>query len=157
MLTRLQTIGKGRKAPAAINQPSITIPLLHMFQFHRRVIDEYHYLSFPENSTVRSLVKSISADKLWALSGTPNLTNFSDVNEMASFLGVKLGRDYCGDGVTTTNFEEKLKAGQTRVERFLANMETPSYQWHLARHQSAQNFLNGKYSSVESYSDTLWL
>lgn len=120
------------------------LPLLHKFEFHRKIVDEYHYLSRKEHSTVCSLIKKIAARRTGVLSGTPPLNNFSDVKEMASFLGVNLGRDHCGDGMATTEYEKRLAAAQTRIGKFLAKLDAPSYEWHRARHGSAQNFLDRK-------------
>ncbi|KAF2640429.1 hypothetical protein P280DRAFT_550182 [Massarina eburnea CBS 473.64] len=119
------------------------VPLFQLFNFNRVVVDEYHYLydgKHSENFTACSAIKQLSASKRWILSGTPALTNFSDVNQIASFLGLKLGRDQFGDG--RTQLEKRLMAEQTSVEKFLSCSEIMSYQWHQARHQRAQNFLN---------------
>lgn len=119
-----------------------------MFDFHRKIVDEFHYLSRKKNSAASLLIKRISAFKTGILSGTPALTNFSDVNEMASFLGIKLGRDHCGDGMTTTAFEKRLAADRTKVEKFVASLRTPSYEWHRARHDAAQKFLDRRSSPL---------
>ena len=71
------------------------VPLLHMFRFNRVVVDEDHYLN--QDKKIESLffsvsVKSIAAVKRWVLSGTPALANFHDIDQIASFLGTKLGR-----------------------------------------------------------------
>jgi site-specific DNA-cytosine methylase len=121
------------------------VPLLHLFRFNRIVVDEYHYLlndKSGQNYPAHVGVKVISALKRWVLSGTPALSNFSDVNEIASFLGVKLGRNVFGDGATITPFEKKLRDEQTEVQKFLMRTEIMSQQWHEARHERAQEFLN---------------
>lgn len=66
-----------------------------MFRFNRVVVDEDHYLN--QDKKIESLffsvsVKSIAAVKRWVLSGTPALANFHDIDQIASFLGTKLGR-----------------------------------------------------------------
>jgi hypothetical protein len=142
--------GKGKKkaAPKPTStrlDPKHPIPFLELFHFNRRVLDEYHYLlddKKGENYPAYAAVKSISASKAWVLSGTPALTNFSDINELASFLGVRLGRNYFGDGVTMTPFEKKLADGQTEVQKFLSRTEIMSRQWHEDRHARAQEFLD---------------
>lgn len=121
------------------------VPLLHLFRWNRIVVDEYHYLNDRkniENGLVALSVKRIAALKRWVLSGTPALTNFSDVNEIASFLDVKLGRSVFGDGSATTQLERGLIKDQTSVENFLSRTQLMSHQWHQARHDRAQNFLN---------------
>ncbi|KAJ4303793.1 hypothetical protein N0V90_002694 [Kalmusia sp. IMI 367209] len=130
------------KRGSMLEASSRAIPLLHMFNFNRLVIDEYHYLNLSDNLSACSTVKRISALKRWVLSGTPALTNFSDVNQIAAFLGVRLGRDVCGDGIITTDFEKKLAVERTDVEKFLSYTEVMSYKWHEARHKRAQAFLD---------------
>jgi hypothetical protein len=113
-------------------------PLLHMFRFNRVLIDEYHYLNIGktlENVVASVSVKEISAHKRWVLSGTPALQNFSDVDDLASYLGVRLGRR-CVD------FGSPHAAETTSVEEFLSQIEPMSRQWHIARHERAQEFLD---------------
>lgn len=133
------------KSARQLPEPAHAVPLLHLFRFNRVVVDEYHYLLDDrrgENYPAYAGVKSIAAPKRWVLSGTPALTNFSDVNEIASFLGVKLGRNVCGDGLTMTPFEKNLMEKQTEVQKFLSRTEILSLQWHRARHERAQGFLD---------------
>jgi len=120
-------------------------PLLHLFRFNRIIVDEYHYLNDTNkiwSNFIATSIKQVSAHKRWVLSGTPALANFSDVNQLASFLGVKLGRYFCGDGSVTTSAEKMSKLDQTDVESFLSQTEVMSRQWHVARHQRAQEFLD---------------
>ncbi|ORY13595.1 hypothetical protein BCR34DRAFT_648635 [Clohesyomyces aquaticus] len=139
--------GKGKSMPKSHPEPTHAVPFPHLFRFNRLVVDEYHYLlddkpKSGENYPAYAAVKSMTAVKRWVLSGTPALTNFSDVNEIASFLGVKLGRTVCGDGFTVTPFEKKHLDGQTAVKKFLSRTEIMSPQWHRARHDRAQRFLD---------------
>ncbi|KAF2688013.1 hypothetical protein K458DRAFT_294513 [Lentithecium fluviatile CBS 122367] len=131
-------------APRASGASHLSVPLLQMFRFNRIVIDEYHYLygKNSEDHPACAVIKRISAPKRWVLSGTPALANFSDVNQIALFLGIKLGRDVYGDGTVTTALEKKLISEQTDAERFLSHTENMSYQWHEARHKRAQEFLD---------------
>lgn len=119
-------------------------PPLQMFRFNRLVIDECHYLleGDQKNSMALSLLKRTSAHKRWILSGTPALSNFLDVNQIASLLGTTLGRDILGDGKYVSQREKKLLADQSDAEKFLARTELHSYAWHEERHQRAQNFLD---------------
>lgn len=115
------------------------IPLFHMFRFNRVVVDEYHYLN--DNMKTAISVKEIRAHKRWILSGTPALANFTDVDNIASFLGVRLGRFAVGAGKRTV-LDDTIIKDQTAVERFLSMTELMSHQWHQARHQRAQEFLD---------------
>lgn len=120
------------------------VPLLHMFRFNRIVVDEYHYLN--DHKKIKNMftavsVKKIAAHKRWILSGTPALANFTDIDNIASFLGVRLGRFAIGAG-KLTQLEQFLVSDQTAVERFLSKTEVMSSQWHQARHARAQEFLD---------------
>lgn len=68
---------------------SLTIPVLHMFEFNRLVIDEFTYVSERKLGPVLNL----KARSVWVLSGTPPLNNFTDVQSIAPFFGVHLGVD----------------------------------------------------------------
>jgi hypothetical protein len=100
-------------------------PLLQLFRFNRVVIDEYHYLSEKkkkkpgepqeENYPAYAALKKLSAHKRWILSGTPALSNFTDVNEIANLLGVTLGRDIFTNNSTATLLEKRLALDRTDV------------------------------------------
>ena len=115
------------------------IPLIHLFRFNRVVVDEYHYLNDYKKTAIS--VKRISAHKRWILSGTPALANFTDIDNIASFLGVRLGRFAVGAGKRTA-LDESIINDQTAVERFLSKTEVMSNNWHQDRHQRAQKFLD---------------
>lgn len=140
---------KSAKAKPALKRKSSSsdnhiIPLFHLFRFNRIVVDEYHYLGDYKklkNMFTAISVKKISAHKRWILSGTPALANFTDVDNIASFLGVRLGRFAVGAGKRTA-LEGFLVDDQTNVERFLSKTTVMSRQWHQARHERAQDFLN---------------
>jgi site-specific DNA-cytosine methylase len=122
---------------------SYPAPVLQMFRFNRRVVDEYHYLlSDEKNFPAHATVKRLSAVKKWGLSGTPALETFSDVNSMADLVGVTLGRNIYGDGSKADKVVKKLEDGRTAVENFRSRTEIRSYQWHKDRHQRAQEFLD---------------
>ena len=121
------------------------VPLLHLFRFNRLVVDEYHYLNDDKkasNMLTSVSVKRVAAHKRWVLSGTPALANFTDVNQIASYLGISLGRYFCGDSIVTTSLEKRRKSNQTQVEDFLSQTDVMSRQWHQARHERAQEFLD---------------
>ena len=133
------------KAKSRPDSSSHLVPLLHLFRFNRIIVDEYHYLNDTNkmgNKFMATSIKQVAAHKRWVLSGTPALAKFSDVNQLASFLGVKLGRYFCGDGTVMTSAEKVSKLDQTDVESFLSQTEVMSRQWHEARHQRAQAFLD---------------
>jgi SNF2 family DNA or RNA helicase len=120
------------------------VPLLHMFRFNRLVVDEYHYLNDYKkikNMFTAVSVKKVAAHKRWILSGTPALANFADIDNIASFLGVRLGR-FAVRSSKLTPLEEFLVNDQTAVERFLSKTEVMSQAWHRARHDRAQEFLD---------------
>ncbi|KAH8727919.1 hypothetical protein GQ44DRAFT_610840 [Phaeosphaeriaceae sp. PMI808] len=121
------------------------VPLLHLFRFNRVVIDEYHYLNDDKklsNVLASISVKRIAAIKRWVLSGTPELGNFCDVDRIASYLGIRLGRYHFSDGVVAMQSDKAQRSEQTLVEDFLSRTEIMSRQWHQGRHKRAQEFLN---------------
>ncbi|KAJ4312063.1 hypothetical protein N0V94_007628 [Neodidymelliopsis sp. IMI 364377] len=131
-----------KRKPNASNKH--IVPLLHMFRFNRIVVDEYHYLN--DHKKIKNMftavsVKKITAHKRWILSGTPALANFTDVDNIASFLGIRLGRFAIEPG-KVTQLEKCLSDDQTAVERFLSKTEVMSPHWHKARHERAQEFLD---------------
>ncbi|KAK7183834.1 hypothetical protein PSPO01_10170 [Paraphaeosphaeria sporulosa] len=128
-----------------------SVPLLHLFCFNRIVVDEYHYLNVHQkdqkkihDNLVSSVgIKAIAAHKRWVLSGTPALGSFADVDNIASFLGIQLGKYSPRSNIgKQTQIEDMQSEAQTKVERFLAQKETMSSHWHQARHQLAQDFLD---------------
>jgi SNF2 family DNA or RNA helicase len=130
---------------ASTRKASHAVPLFHLFRFNRMVVDEYHYLDDakdPNHDFMAVAIKLVAAHKRWVLSGTPALANFSDVDQIASFLGIRIGRYFLGDGTITTSSEIKCKNDQTRVESFLSQTEVMSTEWHAARHDEAQKFLD---------------
>ncbi|USP75190.1 uncharacterized protein yc1106_02464 [Curvularia clavata] len=146
-----QSAANATKGPKKDIQSSVTqkrktdrtalclLPLLHLFQFNRIVIDEYHYLNNTrklESHMIATAIRLISAHKRWVLSGTPALTNFSDVNQIASFFGISLGRYHPGDSAVPTDID------QTDFESFIGQTEVVSRHWHEERHLRAQNFLD---------------
>ncbi|KAL1606717.1 hypothetical protein SLS60_004124 [Paraconiothyrium brasiliense] len=145
-----------KKSETNVNSPKgrsrrLSVPLLHLFHFNRIVVDEYHYLNVQQKDQKKAHenllssvgVKTIAAHKRWVLSGTPSLGSFSDIDNIASFLDIRLGR-YTALVNTgkRTQVEEMQCEAQTKVEKFLSDKETMSLQWHQARHQLAQEFLD---------------
>ncbi|KAF2876522.1 hypothetical protein BDV95DRAFT_674447 [Massariosphaeria phaeospora] len=135
-------VNKVTSRPGSTRNAGHFHPLLQMFQFNRLVVDEYHYLYQDKNFYTCAIIQRLSSLNQWILSGTPLLSNFTDVNQIASFFGIRLGRDVLSDAKVTTEMEKQLLKGQTDVEKFFSKTETMSYQWHRARHHRAQHFLD---------------
>lgn len=70
-------------------------PPLEMFQFGRKVVDEYTYL---EGKKEHALITHLTAGRSWVLSGTPPVHNFAAVKTIAAFLNIHLGVDDDGEG-----------------------------------------------------------
>ncbi|KAF2007825.1 hypothetical protein P154DRAFT_418581 [Amniculicola lignicola CBS 123094] len=105
--------------------------VLQLFRFNRIVVDEYSYLlDKKEHYPAYVMLKKLPAHKKWILSGTPAISNFPEVNQIATLLGTTLGRD---------GFSSK---DQTDVEKFLTRTEMMSPQWHQDRHARSQIFLD---------------
>ncbi|KAF1836344.1 hypothetical protein BDW02DRAFT_616202 [Decorospora gaudefroyi] len=139
-MSTTKTKAKSKGKPKTKSTRDGPVPLFHLFRFNRVVVDEYHYLNDTKvtaNSLAAVGIKKIAAHKRWVLSGTPALANFSDVDQIASFLGIKLGRDCFRD-----EKERVRRADQTDVENFLSQTQVMSRQWHLDRHERAQQFLD---------------
>ncbi|KAF3050916.1 hypothetical protein E8E11_006202 [Didymella keratinophila] len=134
-----QTIRAATTQKKSVNPRARTATL-----FNRLVVDEYHYLNDykkMKNMFTAISVKKVAAHKRWILSGTPALANFTDIDNIASFLGVRLGR-FALQSTKLTPLEEFLVSDQTAVERFLSKTEVMSQAWHRARHDRAQEFLD---------------
>ena len=118
--------------------PQIKFPVLHMFRWHRKVIDEQSYLDGHETSSVTN-VQSLST---WILSGTPKIRDVTDVQNLGSLLGVYLGAlDITEQYTCKENVKEATKM-RTTVEEFEDLGAAHSAAWHCGRHAQAQNFLN---------------
>jgi hypothetical protein len=78
------TISDDMSAPEKENMKNA---ILHMFCFERIIIDEASYL---ENENL-CLVLALKARSRWILTATPAMERFSEVNFLASLIGVKLG------------------------------------------------------------------
>jgi hypothetical protein len=127
---------------ADVDWTAFPTPLLQLFRFNRVVVDEYHYLyTSLDHYPTYAAVKKINAHKRWILSGTPALASFSDVSQIATLLGVKIGRDIW-ERSSSTPLERRLALDQTEVEKFLSRTQIMSRQWHEARHYRAQAFLD---------------
>lgn len=72
-------------------------PPLEMFHFARKVIDEYTYLD-QKDLKILTMVKKLSADRHWVLSGTPPVEDFGSVKTITALLNIHLGVDDDAEG-----------------------------------------------------------
>jgi hypothetical protein len=70
----------------------VKCPLLELFSFARVVIDEYTYLADGMKQAY-TVLELIGARHKWLLSGTPALSGFGDIKQIAKLIGVNLGVD----------------------------------------------------------------
>lgn len=88
-------------------------PPLHIFTFHRLVVDEYTYLEEQDLACLTSL----KARNRWILSGTPQTADFADIKFMAGFIGVNLGVDDDSGNYLQPQNIRKIRDRRTGIER----------------------------------------
>lgn len=71
---------------AAFEKNGVIIPVLHMFNFRRLIVDEFTYA---QAITLAALLR-MKATSRWLLSGTPPIHDYDSVNTMGKLLGTKL-------------------------------------------------------------------
>ena len=81
-------------------------PPLHMFHFHRIVIDEFTYTK--KEQVAHAYVTQLAATCRWVMSGTPPTGDFAAVKGIATFLNIHLGVDDDAEG-TTEEVKAKIK------------------------------------------------
>ena len=121
--------------------------LLHMFDFHRIVVDEYTYVD--EKQKVEKLsrfITTLNARSRWVLSGTPNIHDFGEVRSLASFLSYNLGVVDDAAGVLKGATINRIREDRTAAEQFRAFGYSHTAAWHINRQAHAQKFLD-KYAS----------
>ena len=134
---RLLILGPSKNAKAKAkahtksrrNSSSHLVPLLHLFRFSRIIVNEYHYLNDTnriESNFMATSIKQIAAHKRWVLSGRLALANFFDADQLTSFLGIRLGRCFCGDSTVKSFGGKASELDQTDVESFLSQTEVMS-------------------------------
>lgn len=84
-------------------------PPIHLFNFHRIVIDEYTYLTDSESHSISCL----RATNRWVLSGTPKLGDFADIKFLAGLLHVDLGVDDDSPIALQQSSVDKIRKGRT--------------------------------------------
>jgi hypothetical protein len=127
-----------KPALKAVPTGNLGKPLFEQFYFNRIIIDEFHQYTPREYASL----KALKADKRWGLSGTPALTDFYDIAQIADLLGVPLR---IGSDSTRTMAERNVRAlrkEMTDFERFDAMREVPSDCMHARIHEIAQSFLD---------------
>jgi hypothetical protein len=118
-------------------------PPLEMFFWKRLVVDEFHYLSEKaDRARVLTLVLGLKSTFRWCLSGTPPHANFDDAQQLASLLGIHLGKNEVLPGQKAKGRGAKKDDGQTSLEKFSNLLEFKSMQWHERRHELAQSFFD---------------
>jgi site-specific DNA-cytosine methylase/superfamily II DNA or RNA helicase len=138
----VESKGKTTKAvkPAlkAVPTDNLGRPLFEQFYFNRIIIDEFHQYTPREYASL----KALKADKRWGLSGTPALTDFYDIAQIADLLGVplRIGSD-SGRTMAERNLRTVRKE-MTDFERFDAMREVPSDSMNARIHEIAQSFLD---------------
>ena len=122
---------------------SMTGILLHMFDFYRIVVDEYTYVDEKQKvEKLSSFINKIKARSRWVLSGTPNLQDFGDVRNLASFLAYNLGVVDDAAGVLKGAVIRRIREDRTAAEQFRAFGYSHTAAWHISRQAHAQKFLD---------------
>lgn len=127
-----------KAAPKAIQTDSIHRPLFEMFYFNRIIIDEFHQYSPREYASLQAL----KADKRWGLSGTPALTDFYDIAQIAGLLGIRLRIGSDNSRVMAQRNVRAFRKDMTDFEQFDAMREMPSDCMHARIYEIAQGFLD---------------
>ena len=129
------------------NVDSMTGILLHMFDFYRIVVDEYTYVDdLQQAEKLSNFITTINARSRWVLSGTPNIQDFGDVRNLASFLGYNLGVVDDAAGVLKRATIRHIRGDRTAAEQFRAFGYSHTAAWHISRQAHAQEFLD-RYAS----------
>ncbi|KAJ5238392.1 hypothetical protein N7468_003011 [Penicillium chermesinum] len=131
IIKKILHLGRNTTIPSRdIAFDNMRVPL-QAYHFNRMIVDEYNYLEEER----RFALQALSARSKWILSGTPGLTNFSNVNSIARLLGANLGVD-------DEDRPKKRNKAWTPVEEFNMVQAHHSDAWHESRHCHAQEFLD---------------
>ena len=84
-------------------------PVLSLFEFHRKIVDEQTYV----DDNQLQAVTSVRSRATWILSGTPYIRDFADVKRMAVFLGVFLGIDDDTAGYSREDNARAIRSSRT--------------------------------------------
>lgn len=105
----------------------LTCTPLHLYRFQRMVVDEFTYLDHDRHT----LLASIKARSKWLLSGTPPITEFTEIRNIALVLGVHL----------SSKDDDRLDS-RSEAEVFQSYRRVESEDWHMWRYGLAQRFLD---------------
>ena len=112
--------------------------VFELFRFARLVTDEYTAYYPP----ILGAIESINAPRKWLLSGTPKLTSFADLRQMASLMSVNLGVYDEAVGIYPSDPTNVSRIDKSDAENFRAYGYIYSLAWHAMRHRHAQDFLH---------------
>ena len=127
-----------RPAPTALDTKGVGKPLLEMFYWNRIICDEFQ-LYDPKELTA---LKNLKADKRWGLSGTPAMSDFFEVANMAELLGVKLRIGSSTRRTLKQRNVTKIHNEMTDFEKFDSMREVPSESTLSRIHEIDQKFLD---------------
>ena len=113
-------------------------PVLSMFHFHRKILDEISYL----NAYKESALKAIPSNITWLLSGTARLRDPMDVKRIASMVGVYIGPDDDSVGHYTTDSRKAVDIHRSEPEKIEASKTIHTAAWHKRRLITSQAFLD---------------
>jgi site-specific DNA-cytosine methylase len=117
---------------------SIGKPLFEQFFWNRIIVDEFHQYSPREYAAL----KALNADKRWGLSGTPAMTDFYDIAQIADLLNIPLRIGSDSAQVMAARNVRSLRKEMSDFERFDMMREVPSDCMHARIHEIAQSFLD---------------
>ena len=113
-------------------------PVLSMFHFHRKILDEISYL----NAYKESALKAIPSNITWLLSGTARLRDPMDVKRIATMVGVHIGPDDDSLGHYTTDSRRAVDTHRSEPEKIEASKIIHTAAWHKRRLITSQAFLD---------------
>jgi superfamily II DNA or RNA helicase len=114
-------------------------PLFEQFFWNRIIVDEFHQYSPREYAAL----KALNADKRWGLSGTPAMTDFYDIAQIADLLNIPLRIGSDSVKVMAARNVRSLRKEMSDFERFDMMREATSDCMHARIHDIAQSFLDG--------------
>lgn len=136
---------KGSKTSATTKAAASTLdventdrPLFEMFHFNRLIVDEFHQYDAKEFAAI----KALKADKRWGLSATPALSDLYDVAQIADLLSIRLNVGSVEQDVMKSKNIRALRKEMTKVELFIAMLQTPSAAKQARLCEVGQNFLD---------------
>jgi len=113
-------------------------PLLEQFFWNRIIVDEFHQYEPWQYATI----KCLKGDKRWGLSGTPAMSDFYDIAQIAGLLGIPLRIGSDSTQVMSKSNARSLRKDLSDFEKFDLMRELPSDCMHARIHEIAQSFLD---------------